>query len=116
MAIIIKDSTGNRFYMQGDAHDNSMASEPQMVLLGKFKVDTWCFDSVVLHLKKTLPLLLPDIDYSVQDLLGEDFWPDVRGLPDHLPTLCLQHFAQQPDTPLTASPYYGVGVTTFQLR
>jgi len=110
------NNINRRRYGHDDTLDIAIGSEPQMVLLDKFKVESWCFESVVSQLESTLPILLRETDYTWQDLLGEDFWVDMCGLPSHLPSICLQHFAQQPDSPLTASPYYGVGVTTFQLR
>jgi hypothetical protein len=40
----------------------------------------------------------------------------MSGLPIHLASICLKHFASQPDSQLIAMPYYGFGVTTFQIR
>jgi len=98
---------------------NTNASRPMhtddtMIVLGKFKVDSWLFESVQSHLDAILPHLLKGHDYTAQELLGEDFMADMA-MPRHLATLCLKHLATLPDAALTEQSYPGCGTTSFQV-
>jgi len=92
-----------------------MHSQDFMVLLDKFKVDTWLFESVQAHFKDVLPYLLQGSEYTWQELLGEDFGADLA-VPRHLPLLCLKHLAQQPDSQLAVMPLSGCDTTYFEIN
>ena len=91
-----------------------MHSQDFTILLGKFKVDTWLFESVKSDLDAILPYLLQDKDYKWQELLGEDFLADVT-MPRHIPTLCLKHLATLPDAALIDLSCPGCETTSFQV-
>lgn len=90
-------------------------SQDFMVLLDKFKVDTWLFESVQDHFNEILPHLLQGSAYTWQELLGEDFAADLA-VPRHLLLLCLKLLAQQPGSQLTVMPLNGCDTTYFEIR
>lgn len=91
-----------------------MHTDDTMIVLDKFKIDTWLFESVQSRLVAILPYLIQGHDYTVQELLGENFMSDMA-MPRHLPTLCLKHLATQPDAALIEQPNPGCGTTRFQV-
>ena len=92
-----------------------MHSDDFMIVLDKFKVDAWLFESVQAHFNEILPYLLNDREYTWQELLGEDFGADLA-VPRHLHLLCLKHLAQQPDSQLTVMTLTGCDTTFFEIR
>lgn len=91
-----------------------MHSQDTVIVLDKFKVDTWLYESVQARLNEILPYLLKDRDYTWQELLGEDFLADMA-MPRNLATLCLKHLAALPDAALIDQSYPGCGTTSFQV-
>lgn len=87
-----------------------------VVLFDRFLVDTSIVESVEVQLKKMYPYLLPVNDYSWQELLGESFWADRPDLPIQLASVCIQHIAEQPDSPLTISPSNANGAIRFRFE
>lgn len=99
---------------------NTHAASPMhvddtMIVLDKFKIDTWLFESVQDHLDAILPYLIQGHDYTVQELLGEDFMADMA-MPRHLATLCLKHLATTPDAALLDRSLPGADITYFEIR
>lgn len=99
----------------GVATNGPLHSEDFIILLGKFRVDTWLYESVQGRLDAILPHLLKGHDYTSQELLGEDFLADMA-MPRHLATLCLQHLAQQPGSPVSVMPLTGCDTTYFEIK
>src|ERR1035437_6832124 len=98
---------------------NSCSTSPMhpndtMIVLDKFTVDTWLYESVQDRLNEILPYLLKGRDYTWQELLGEGYLADMA-IPRHLPTLCLKHLAQQPGSQLTVMPLTGSDTTFFEI-
>ena len=99
---------------RGVATTSPMHPQDFMILLGKFKVDSWLLESVQARLNEILPYLLKGRDYTWQELLGEDFLADMV-MPRNLATLCLKHLAALPDAALIDQSYPGCGTTSFQI-
>jgi|GEM_PF-6289619 len=115
MAILSINSSSKLPADNSDIVIDSMNPNDVMILLDKFKVDTWLFESVTSHFNEMLPYLLKDSEYTWQELLGEDFWADLT-VPRHLPSLCLKHLAQQPGSQLSVMPLTGCDTTYFQIN
>ncbi len=93
----------------------SMHPDDTIIVLDKFKVDTWLFETVQAHFNDILPYLLQGQDYTAQELLGEEFLADMA-MPRDIPMLCLKHLAQQPGSQLTVIPLTGYGTTFFNIN
>lgn len=86
-----------------------------MILLGKFKVETEYFEIIESRVSDISPFLLEEIDYTAQDLVGEDLWTELTGFGQRQAVLCLQHLASLPGAGLTDVPSAGGGATSFQI-
>jgi len=97
MAILSVTVNGKRLAKDVDAGlTDPMNPNGTMVLLDKFKVDTGYFEIVESRFSDIYPFLLEDIEYTAQDLIGEDLWADQTGIGQRHAVLCLKHLAQQP--------------------
>lgn len=92
---------------------DQMNPDATMIVLDKFQVSTFLYESVQFHLNEILPHLLKGGVYNSQELLGETFWADMD-MPRHLPLMCLKHLAQQPGSHLIVSPFSDGGTTYFE--
>lgn len=116
MSILTINSPSNHH----DDNVSTMADEPMnpsdtMVLLGKFTVDTWLFESVESHFEEIYPFLLAQAEYTSVDLIGEPLWTGLTELAQRQAIHCLQHLATLDDVPLTDVSCPGCGTTSFEI-
>lgn len=89
--------------------------EPYIIMLEMYKVHEWFADMVERKLNEMLPYLISGGHYNWRDILGEDFFDDLC-MPEHLARICLQHLAQQPDSPIVEESFAGCHTALFRLR
>lgn len=99
MAII--ENKNRRRHQRVEAYNDPMDTVEHIILLEKFRCERYFYDSVVSALEKMRPFLIRGEEYTWQELLGDEFWSDMPGLPIHLACLCLKHLAQRPDAPFS---------------
>ena len=92
-----------------------MNPEGTMILLGKFSIETEFFDIVESLFMDIYPSMLEDVEYSPEDLCGEEFWVDMTSLGKRQAVLCLKHMATLPDVPLCEVSCPDCGTTSFQV-
>ena len=84
-------------------------------LLDRYLVQTGFFEAVESNFCAIYPHLLPDADYTPQDLYGDARW---CALPEHeqrLVVICLRHLASIDDVPLVEVSYARSGPILFRI-
>lgn len=114
MAILTINSRRNCQPNSPDATGRSN-QDGTTILLGKFKVETEYFEIIENRFSDIAPLLLAEIDYTAQDLVGQDMWTELTGFGQRQAVLCLQHMATAPGAGLTDMSSTGCGTTSFQI-
>ncbi len=80
-------------------------------VLGKFQVTPMLYAYTAHHLAGVCDLLIPDVQYSVRELVGDECWAEGEGSHGWRRELelCLKHFAQNPDSPINdlKNGYFG---------
>ena len=110
---IIYENKNRRRHQRGEAYNDPMDTVEHVILLEKFRCERYFYDSVVSAFERMRPFLIRGEEYTWQELLGEEHWSDMVGLPSHLACLCLKHMADQPDAPFSLHDY---GVAYFRIR
>jgi hypothetical protein len=90
-------------------------SESQTIVLGKFSIETSILEFVESKFERTYPFLIAGIDYSWQDILGQNFWFPWDNFPIHLASICLEHIATKSDSKLSKSQNSNFADTLFQI-
>lgn len=114
MAILSIDSASTRQTSNEGVEFDPMNSEGTTILLDKFSVETELFDIVESLFMDIYPSTLEGIEYSPQDLCGEEFWADMTSVGKRQTVLCLKHLATLPDVPLCDVSCSTCGTTSFQ--
>lgn len=115
MAKLTINSGSNRQADNDGVALDPMNPEGTMILLGKFKVETEYFEIIESRFSDIAPFLLEDVDYTAQDLIGEDLWSELAGFGQRHAVLCLKHMATLPDVPLCDVSCPDCGTTSFQI-
>lgn len=94
--------------------DEGQADE-MMIVLKKFKIERFFFDSVECQFWDIFHALLGGVAYSAQDLCGDEFWLKLSPYARRQATHCLKHLAELPDVPLFGFSCPDRGYTVFQI-
>jgi hypothetical protein len=86
-----------------------------MVVLDKFRVETLYFELIESLFQDIYPALLEDVDYTAQELCGEELWADLTSGGKREAIFCLRHLARQDDVPLVEVTCADCGTTQFQI-
>lgn len=95
--------------------DDSNSADDTMVVLDKFKVDTWLFERVQSNFDAIYPYLIAGFDYTAVDLIGEPLWDDLTEIAQRQAIHCLQHLATLPESRLDHESYTDFKTTSFQI-
>lgn len=84
-----------------------------MILLDKFKIETGFYELIKSAMTEIQPFLLPHVEYSPIELIGEPLWADLTSIAQRQGVLCLKHLATLPNASLLDES--GCGISSFQL-
>jgi hypothetical protein len=86
----------------GNGPSGKVGINEQTVLLNKFAVDSTMLETVQCNFNEILPSLMEGVEYTAEDLVGDELWADLTNLGQRHAHLCLKHLATLPGARLAA--------------
>jgi hypothetical protein len=106
MAVIFERSGNSHSQQHTQVHAEPMDPDETIILFDKFKVSDSSLRLAQWAIEDVHSLLLKDVAYSAEDIIGNEMWDDLSKPQRRELALCLMHLAQQPDAKLTYSPHW----------